>query len=218
VNHLEPHLYYGLDLGRRESRSALAVIERVHQPTGARDAASYEPVLRLRFVVRHLEAFRPGLPYLRVVRRLERLLNEPRRLGAYELRPGHALRPRQTLVVDASGVGAPVVEAFQAIRLEASLRPITITGAGRPGADAFGTTQVARRDLLSNLRLLMERGLLRLPRRLHERLDLVDECLRATARSGPAHDDRLMALALAAWQATRGLAAWIESESRDGRC
>jgi len=213
MTRLEPHLYFGLDLGRRRSRTVLACLERTHEATGGRDAATYEPVWRLHLVVRLMETFEQGLAYLEVVRRVARLLNEPRRLGGWELAPGHTLRPHQTLVVDASGVGAPVTETLRAAGLNASLRPITITGTGEPRADGFGGTQVSRRDLLDNLRLLVERGVVRVPGKLGELDRLEEEWLRVGERGGAAPDDRVMALSLAAWQASRGLAAWMVKQT-----
>jgi hypothetical protein len=211
MNTLDPHLFFGLDLGRRQDPSALAAVERLHMGTGRVNRVTYEPETRLSLIVRHLELFRLGTPYLDVVRRMARLLNEPQTLDGYQVEPGHPARPHQTLVVDATGVGAPVVEALQVMDLEAGLTAITITGAGQPHADAFGGTLVARRDLLSNLRLVMERGLLRVPEGLHERDGLTEEWLRAADPAGPAHDDRVVALALAVWQATRGLARLMEA-------
>jgi hypothetical protein len=197
VTRLEPHLYFGLDLGRRQDPAALAVVERLHEPTGARNPATWEPVLELVLVVRHVEVFQLGTPYTRLVGRVARLLREPRTLEGYELRAGHLLRPHQTLVMDATGVGDPVVELFQAERLPARLHPVSITSGGRA------------RDLLSNLRIQMERPLLVVPRDVHGQAELLDELLRATEPAASAHDDRVMALALAVWQATRGLAGWL---------
>jgi len=209
VTRLEPHLYFGLDLGRRQDPAALAVVERLHEPTGARNPATWEPVLELVLVVRHVEVFQLGTPYTRLVGRVARLLREPRTLEGYELRAGHLLRPHQTLVMDATGVGDPIVELFQAERLAVRLHPVSITAGGRAHDDPHGGELVPRRDLLSNLRIQMERALLVVPRDVHGQDELVAELLRATEPAGGAHDDRVMALALAAWQATRGLAGWL---------
>jgi hypothetical protein len=212
MTHLEPHLYYGLDLGRRQDRSALAALERLHQDTGELDCVTYARGLRLSFVLRHVGAFRLGTEYTEVVRRVERLLKEPHRLHGYDLRPGHALRPWQTLVVDATGVGSPVVEWLRAAGLPGRLHAVTMTGAGWPHDDRFGGELVPRRDLLANLRMLMECGRLRVPAGVHGGDALAEELLRATDPAGGAHDDRVVAVALAVWQATRGMAGWLQEE------
>jgi hypothetical protein len=212
VNRLEPHLFYGLDLGCRQDPSALAVVERLHLPTGEVNHVTYEREFRLAFVLRHIGVFRLGTPYTQVVRRVERLLKQPRTLQGYELQPGHLLRPDQTLVVDATGVGSPVVESLRAADLPGRLHPVTITGAGHPHGDPFGGELVPRLDLLSNLRMLMERELLRVPAGVRGRDALFEELLRATDPAGGAHDDRVIAVALAVWQSTRGLAAWLHQD------
>lgn len=107
------HTFFGLDLGRRQDPSALAILERRHDYTGRRDPVTYELELKLRFVLRHVETFPLGMHYFEIVRRIRKLIQ--------------IADPLKTLVVDASGVGAPIVEAFRAARLEATLIPITIT-------------------------------------------------------------------------------------------
>jgi len=202
MNRLAPHIYFGLDLGRRRDRSALAVLERIHVPTGELDPVTWERKTALYFVLRHIELFRLGVPYLEIVRRMERLPVPPATGHPY------ARDPERTLVVDATGVGAPVVEALHAAHLPARIVAVTITGAGASHPDTFGGVLVPRRDLLSNLRMLMERALLRIAPPL-ARGPFAEELLRVTDRSGNAHDDRVLAVALAAWQATRGLAQWL---------
>ena len=54
---LDVHTFFGLDLGRRQDPSALAILERRHDYTGRRDPVTFELELKLRFVLRHVEAF-----------------------------------------------------------------------------------------------------------------------------------------------------------------
>jgi hypothetical protein len=203
MNLLDPHVFFGLDLGKRHDPCALAVVERLHRFTGERDPATWELKSELYFVVRHCEVFRLGTPYLEVVRRMQQLPDCAQGLP-------FAANPARTLVVDATAVGDPVFEALQAAQPEGvRLAAVSILSSGRPHPNASGHAAVSRRDLLNNLRLLMERELLRVAPP-HSDGRLKDEMLLLTERSGPAHDDRALALALAVWQATRGLASWLD--------
>ena len=188
---LSLHTFFGLDLGRRQDPSALSILERRHDHTGRRDPVTFEPELQLRFVLRHVETFPLGTHYFDIVRRICDLVN--------------AAAPLKTLVVDASGVGAPIVEAFRAARIDASLVPITITGTGHPHLDPHGGYLVPRRDLISNLRILMERGLLKIPPTIHAKEALIKELIHFQDRQGSHHDDLAISLTLAAWQSTRGI-------------
>jgi hypothetical protein len=188
---LDLHTFFGLDLGRRQDPSAISILERRHDYTGHRDPTSFELDLKLRFVLRHVETFPLGTHYFEIVRRIRDLIRDSGQL--------------KTLVVDASGVGAPIVEAFRAVRLGASLIPITITGSGHPHPDPHGGYLVPRRDLISNLRIMMERGLLRIPPAIHAKEALVKELIHLKDHQGNHHDDLAISLTLAAWQATRGI-------------
>ena len=195
---LDLHTFFGLDLGRRQDPSALAILERRHDYTGRRDPVTYELELKLRFVLRHVETFPLGLPYFEIVNRIRKLLQ--------------IADPLKTLVVDASGVGAPIVEAFRAARLGAGLIPITITGSGQPHPDPHGGYLVPRRDLISNLRMMMERGLFRIPPGIHQKDALVKELIHFKDHQGSHHDDLAISVTLAAWQATRGIAPLLQSQ------
>ena len=217
---LDPHIFFGLDLGRRRDPAAIAILERSHTPTGRRDPATYEPELCLRFVLRHVEAFPLGAPYFEIVRRVRALIHENHAAASgnpipahWPLSLGHAFNPRKTLVVDASGVGAPIVEAFQAAKLKATLIPITITASGHPHPDPHGGYLVPRRDLISNLRILMERGLLKIPAGIHSKEALTKELINLKDHQGAHHDDLAIGLTLAAWESTRRIRSLIEEQS-----
>ncbi|MEJ5369936.1 MAG: hypothetical protein WHT08_16605 [Bryobacteraceae bacterium] len=196
----EPHFFYGLDLGRRHDPSALVLLERFALPDPCPDPVTFEPrsrtVLRLRFAHR----FPLGLPYLDLLRRLPELLSFPG-TPPWPVHPGHPARPWRTLVVDASGVGAPVVEMLRRLPLEARILPITITSGRHPASDPHGGQLVPRRDLLSRLRILLESGVLRIPRSLPARKQILEELSRLSDNPGSSHDDLALALALAAWPA-----------------
>ncbi|GIU78600.1 MAG: hypothetical protein KatS3mg005_1838 [Bryobacteraceae bacterium] len=200
----EPHLFFGLDLGRRHDPSALVLLERLALPTGRTDPITFQPESRLVFRLRLAHRFPLGMPYLELLRRLPRLIAPPHP-APWPVLPGHPANPRKTLAVDASGVGAPLVELLRRLPLDAHIIPITITSGHHPAPDPHGGQLVPRRDLLSRLRILFESGLLRIPRSLPSRGAILEELSRLSDEPSSKHDDLALALALAAWPAARSL-------------
>lgn len=182
--------YIGLDLGQSHDYTALAIAERIDLPTGGKSKAGC-------YHLRHLERFKLGTSYPAVVERVMGLLTtEP-------------LRGRSKLVVDATGVGAPVVDLFR----DAELNPaaVTITG-GTSVTSVAGSMHVPKRDLVSTLQVLFQGERLKVAEGLPEAQTLVKELLDfqvkinvATAHDsyGPwregGHDDLVLAVALACW-------------------
>jgi hypothetical protein len=215
--------HLGLDLGQSADYTALAVVEEpvwVHpdwelplaapasgwlspadltplQVQQARANAFYfgrPPQPRL--AVRHLERFKLGTPYPAIVERVGRLLATP------------PLDRGTALVVDATGVGAPVVDLFR----HAGLRPIavTITGGHEVVADR-AQAHVPKRELISTVQALLQSGRLKIAEGLPEAATLVRELLAYQVKVSAAgrdtygawregqHDDLVLALALAGW-------------------
>jgi hypothetical protein len=184
--------YVGLDLGQRRDFSALAVVER-EEPKFEWVAAPRE------LSVRHLERMDLGSPYPRIVKRVCDVMRHPK------------MEHRSRLVVDATGVGAPVVDLLQSAGLGVSLTTVTITG----GERAHGQGErwhVPRGDLLAGLEVLLEAGELKISRRLREAERLVKELEAMQLGSqnqsrnksgGGEHDDLVFAVALAVWRARR---------------
>ena len=203
--------FVGLDLGQRQDFTAVAVVERREAAGAAAEA----------LLVRHLERMPLGTPYTKVVGRVCEMMRHPKLAG------------RSRLVVDATGVGAPVVELLRAAGLGGRLTAVTITG----GERAHGRSEewyVPRRELLTGLEVLLESKRLKICGRLAETGRLVREftSLRLSGKSGqkadrrrdgdgcegPAgdaagcalggksaeHDDLVMALGLACWRAKGG--------------
>ena len=103
--------YVGLDLGQKRDFSAIVAVDR--QGTG--------------LVVRYAERMPLGTPYPRVVERVREIVRSSQLLG------------NCTLSVDATGVGAPVVDMLSAARLGCELNAITITGGD--GAPLFSYSE-----------------------------------------------------------------------------
>lgn len=183
--------YVGLDLGQSRDYTALCVAEKV-PPEGSDD---YE------LHVRHLERFRDVL-YPEVVERVSRLM-EALQLG------GEA-----TMTVDATGVGAAVVDMLR--RAGLAFDAVTITGGDTETRSGWYDWRVPKRDLVGGLQVLLQSGRLKIARSLEHAETLKAELLNfrvkinvATAhdsyeawREGD-HDDLVLAAALAAWRAGR---------------
>ncbi|MBI2389498.1 MAG: hypothetical protein HYV09_07870 [Deltaproteobacteria bacterium] len=175
----------GVDLGQARDHTAIVIVERV---TGSPET----------YHVRHAERPPLGTAYPAVVSRVASILASAPMCGV------------SSLVVDASGVGRPVVDLFVA----AGLRPIGVTITAGATASGGGTEhRVPKRDLCALLQVLLQGRRLRIAAAMAERAALVEELLAfrvkidgATARDSygagsGTHDDLVMALALACWGA-----------------
>ena len=104
----------GLDLGQSSDYSALSVVEE-DRATGARQSDAH-------FALRHIDRTR-NQPYPAIIRGVADLIERRK------LRSAH-------LVVDATGVGAPVVDYLRSARLGVSIIAVTITGGTKVTYDA----------------------------------------------------------------------------------
>ncbi len=216
----------GLDLGQAADYTAIAVIERREVGTGEWEDHGPRhrliPVLnafgyghgeqRLEEIgrithekttvnldIRHLERLPLGTPYPDVVRRVVTLLALPDLAEA-------------ALVVDATGVGRPVVDMLHAAGL--SLTAVTITG-GTSVTQNGWCRGVPKRDLVSALQVHQQAGRLKVSSQAPEVAALVRELLNFKVKITDAgndtygawregsHDDLVLATALAAWWAER---------------
>ena len=170
----------GVDLGKRQDYTAIAVMER-------RDGSAEA-------VVRYLERMPLGTGYVRVVERV-RDLTWDGRLGG-----------RKHLVVDATGLGGPVVDMLRKSGLGCGMTAVTITG----GAAQRGVGEwwyVPKPEMLTMVQVMLECGDLRVNKGLRESGRLVREmvCMRARgAGRGGEHDDLAMAVGLGCWGSGNG--------------
>jgi hypothetical protein len=199
-----PRFVIGLDLGQVADYTALAGLEK--QEDG-------------RLVLRQLDRAR-GRPYPKIVadvsRAVERLAasNPPPRL---EIMAGLSLPlPVAVLAVDATGVGAAVVDLLREAGMPCRLLPVTITAGHGVTGDGKGGLHVPKKDLVGAALVLLQSGRLVLSRELPLIDTLVREMdtfqVRITAagnetfgtwREGQ-HDDLVLAVSLACWAAENG--------------
>jgi hypothetical protein len=194
----------GVDLGQRRDFSAVAVIQRVPSRAPAFDALAWRPAEppEAHWLVRHLERLPLGTPYTEVAARVVAIARHPQ------------LRGRCQLVVDATGVGLPVVEMLRAARPECAIAAVWITGGNAERFDGK-LWRVPKLDLLARVQTLLEQKRLRIASGMREAGTLVRELLNIAsvrrpagslqigARGAEEHDDLTLAVALALWAGRR---------------
>lgn len=176
--------YIGLDLGQVSDYTAVCVVE------------AYPP---LQYGVRHLERYRLGTPYPTIVEKATTLV---------QLLTRGDSTPR--LVVDATGVGRPVVDLLT----QAGLNPIaiTITGGDTPSRNGR-EWRVPKRDLVGALVVAFQGQRLKIAEALPEARTLIDELLNFKVKISASghdsyeawregvHDDLVLSVAMAVWAA-----------------
>lgn len=193
--------FVGVDLGQASDFTAVAVVERA-EVVGDWDGAMYGYRKRVELRLRYLERMALGTPYPRVAERVVKITRSPDLAG------------RCTLVVDATGVGRPVVDLIQKEGPGCALMPVNITGGASETNDGeyYG---VPKRDLITGLQVLLQTGGLQIAAGIREGAALAAEMaemrVKITAagntqygawREG-AHDDLVLAVALACWGARK---------------
>ena len=154
--------FVGLDLGQSRDHSALAVVERADLSLDEIDHATYERLKERRYRVRFLERVALGTPYPNVVERVRAMVRTKPLLG------------QCTLVMDATGVGAPVVDMLRVAQLGCRIEPVILTG-GEWESRAEGVWCVPKQDLVAGFRVMLEKRELGLPAKLGASRLLVKE-------------------------------------------
>jgi len=157
-----------------------------------------EPV----YEVRHLERLPLGTRYPEVVGRVKALLNTP------------PLADEYALAVDATGVGVAVTDMLRNAGLY--FDGVTITSGEKESREG-SHWRVPKRDLISACQVLLQQRRLKIAASLPEAKTLTEELLNfrykitqasnltyESWREG-AHDDLVLALSLAVWEAEKGL-------------
>ena len=194
--------YVGVDLGQRRDPTAIAVVEREEVAGSRRDPVTWALEKRTVYAVRYLERMPLDLCYVDVVERVGRLVRNIRMVTKCEL------------VVDATGVGAPIIDMLRRAKMGCNLSAVTITGGDRQSQDASGW-RVPKRDLVTGLQALFETGELQVARELEDSEKLLQELREMKVRVSlgghesfeawreGAHDDLVLAVALACWKGRR---------------
>ena len=124
----------GVDLGRQRDYSAIVVDHRGDGDTHR---------------LRHIERLRLGTSYPRVIKRVTQIRDRIKKLTDYT----------PEILVDATGVGRPVVDEFRSKGIE--VRPVTITAGesvSEEYVDGFHEIHVGKLALISRLDVLLSDG------------------------------------------------------------
>lgn len=194
----------GVDLGQSQDPTAICVVRRFEE-TG------HKPI----FQVGHLERLPLGTSYPNIVAHVAGLLARSEIRGKCEL------------VIDFTGVGRPVFDMFRV----QGVSPIGVTITGGTAITNEGLIwSVPKGHLISRVQALLHEGRLKIHADLPDATALVSELqsfrveytdtgyMRFNARTG-AHDDLVLALAIALWRAygDQQLAGIIEFYERVNR-
>ncbi len=186
----QPAYFIGLDLGQSQDFSAMAILER-------HGASKHDYA----FHCRHLHRWKLRTSYPAIVAESVAIANDPK-LRTRDRKP--------LLAVDATGVGAPVIDLFKKATLHAKLEPVQIVG-GSTVSKERGLNRVPKRDLVSVVQVALQNGRLRIAEKLPDAATLVKELQNFQVkitdtgndtygawREGT-HDDLVLAVALALW-------------------
>lgn len=197
--HIEEHTFIiSADLGQSNDYTAISVLERIIKGKGIlgknRDGER-------RYHLRHLERPPRGTEYPVIVDRMIELYTSPQ-----------LEQCRKAVVIDLTGVGRPVYDLMVRNGFRDSLNAITITAGNNAIQPKRGVYHVPKRDLVTNLQVLLQNDELKIAKGIKEAEALVEEMtnfqVKITAnghdvyggRSG-VHDDLVLSVAMAAWLA-----------------
>jgi hypothetical protein len=207
----EKTLFIGLDLGQAQDFSALAIIEAVRIATTTKKADekinctnTKDEITQLNCI--HLQRWQLRTSYPSIVADTVQLINglEPERIAG----------GKPVLAIDATGVGAPVVDLFKREKINAQLVPIQIV-AGANVSEENGMFRVPKRDLVSVVQVALQNRKLKISSQLPEADTLARELQNFTVKITDAgndtygawregtHDDLVLAVALALWKANQ---------------
>jgi phage FluMu gp28-like protein len=185
----DQRFFVGVDLGKKHDYSTIVIVEKCGDE----------------LLVRGAERIPLGTPYSRLVEILREVVRRPELAG------------RCSVVVDATGLGEPVMEMIRRGDLGCDVTAAVISGGNRAGRKKTGKYKtVPKHDLMIGLQVALEDEELKIARRMTETRALVKELtdMRVNDRGGMGaegsgqHDDLVMAVALACWRAKRGQNDW----------
>lgn len=201
-----------VDLGDRQDYTAIAVLEVIeHTMPRNKDIPGspqqyFDGLERVYdVVIRFLERMPLGGGYPKVIERIKTIANHPIIAGG-----------KFVLLVDATGVGVPVIQNMR----ENDLKPIgiMITGGVTESLTDLGFT-VPKRELVSALQLLFQSRRLKIPTEIEYKSEFVEELqnfkvkinekAHETFGAGKedVHDDLVIAVSMGAWYISRTMSS-----------
>lgn len=195
----ERTLFFGLDLGQAQDYTALAAIERTAE-------VNYEDEeLSVKYNCNYLTRWALRTSYPQIVQDVTRMINSlPEK--QYIVEP--------ILAIDATGVGAPVVDLFKRETIRANIKPIQIIG-GATVTEENNVTRVPKRELVSVIQVGLQNKNLKISNQLEHAATLSRELQNFQVKINDlgndsygawregSHDDLVLAVALALWNANK---------------
>jgi hypothetical protein len=196
-----PRAYMGVDLGQAQDHAAIVVLQRLELNLPERDPITWQYPHATLIVARHAERIPLGLSYPAIADYVATLAQQA------------PMTDRGQIVVDATGLGAPVVDLLrEKSAIRSQVVPVVITS-GEFATDANGRWYVPKRDLIDGVRIAFEGGRIAISQEIDHLSSLTEELENMRYRrnpqtgagriSGRKHDDLVLALSLAWWRASR---------------
>jgi hypothetical protein len=194
----------GLDLGQTVDYTAFIIAEVTSYPDPDPDRKEY---MLNKYVIRHIQRWELGTKYLKIIDDLKQMYSAIPNL------------PGSQLVVDASGVGRPVVEVLRAARVNASIRAYTITAGYKEGPYEKGYGTVPKLHLCGTSQAVVQQrrvtyaGKLELGPVLEKEMEKFEVKVTSDRNETFAawreneHDDLVLAMALLLWRGERSTCA-----------
>jgi len=195
----KPRYCVGVDLGQSQDHTAIVIVERAVAVHPERDPVTHSFRTETLYQVRYVERLPLGVAYPDIADHVRGLVKR-------EPLAGHA-----TVAVDATGVGAPVVDLLRRGQLGCRVVPVVITGGETASSDGV-RYRVPKRDLMAGLQVAFQGRRLGLAQNLPMLAELREELRSMRVRvsadeferiSGRRHDDLVLALAMAWWWSSR---------------
>lgn len=189
----------GVDLGRDSDHSAIAVGSVFRRIGKIQDPYTGGYPVKHSLEVSHLEQVPKSTEYTAVMERFGDIIRHLRNQTPF----GYT-QPSVQVALDAAGPGSFGTDLIRKQKLNIGLFPIIITGGEESHSLKSGSTSVPRKELLHNLRALVEIGTVVFAQGLRHRDRLIRECSGVKASGTSAdHDDLVIAVSLAAWRARK---------------
>ena len=197
LDQVEPEYIIGVDLGYSQDYSALCIAERVG-------------LVKAEYRIRHLMRFELLTPYQEIARQVNRSLKNEKMVMI-----------DKHLVLDATGVGRPVVEMFESEGLE----PIAITitsGFEFTRVKDRAEFRVPKENLVSSMQMVVQGGRMKVAPKLKLAKTFIDEAKNFKVKitedktatyeewRSRDHDDLVLAVATALWYGETQLTDHVE--------
>jgi hypothetical protein len=189
-------IYLGLDIGKRQDHTAIAVLELRwdYRPMDhVTQKVPMHPTLVLRYSTRlALDTETTKIPQLvrQTLQRFAPRHGEPSRIDK--------------LLIDSTGIGHTVVELIRQNQTKAHIQPVMLTNGHVERRLKDGYLSLPRPDMLNSLKMVFELGNIKMEPSAPGFVDMERELIQfQPSGEQQEHDDLVMALAMAVWQAAK---------------